>query len=529
MSQKKDDFWDEFMKDIDLEPYSTEKTPPKEPAKPAAPEPSSGEAPVGMEGLKIEYVSRDGDVIRTEEPVKAPEPDKQPAPPEKPREPVRRPEPKPAPVKKQPEKSVLPYEKKPAKPARQPKPYNYKPKKPIDKSKFEVDFDYDGEYEDVNERFVKRGQGRRTGCLGGIMFFLFVVCVSVVLAALLWMAAVDVLALGKEPGEVTVTVPKSIFSTEERTITAEDGTETKKSVTVADIDWVADMLYDNELIQYKDLFKLFCRFARASEKVKAGTYVLSRDYDYRALISGMNPNGGERVTIDVTIPEGYTVAQIVSYLDEKGICDENEMWDALANHEFDYDFLDPETLGDRYRLEGYLFPDTYTFYLGDTPTRVISKLLTNFKNKWTAEMTEKAAELGYTQREILTIASMIEKEAGVDKDRAAIASVIYNRLENVTAAAGTYGYLQIDATIHYAVSRTGEEFSTELDDPYNTYRYPGLPAGPIANPGLASIKAALNPESTNYYYYALAKDRSHRFFRTFEEQQAFVHSDEYGG
>ncbi|MGX8698426.1 MAG: endolytic transglycosylase MltG, partial [bacterium] len=111
--------------------------------------------------------------------------------------------------------------------------------------------------------------------------------------------------------------------------------------------------------------------------------------------------------------------------------------------------------------------------------------------------------------------------------RKTIASVIYNRLTR--SGGGTYGYLQIDATLYYAAARLGETVSTELESPYNTYRYPGLPAGPIASPGLASIKAALHPETTDYFYYALAKDRTHRFFTTFEAQQAFVHSEEYGG
>lgn len=495
MDQNKDDFWDEFIRDLHLD----DDQPPA--AEPPAPEPE----PAPPEPTPLaEFDLEKAEILETPAPAPAP----QPAP-----EPAFAPAPAPA-------------EEKPEKPVKQPKPYKYKPKK---KKKVEVDFDYEHEYADVEEKFVRRGQGKRTGCLGGVLYFLFVACISTLLACVLWMAAVDVLALGKEPGEVTVTVPRDIFSSVEKTVENEDGTTTTKTVTTADMDWVADMLFDNELIQYKELFKLFSVFAKGSEKIKAGTYILNRDYDYRALISGMNPNGGERVTTDVTIPEGYTVAQIVEYLDEKGICDKNELWDAVTNHEFDYDFLDPDTLGDPYRLEGYLFPDTYTFYLGDTPDRVVRKFLSNFKNRWTAEMSEAAQELGYTQREILTIASLIEKEAGADSERKTIASVIYNRLENVNAAAGTNGYLQIDAAVYYAVSRTGEAFNLEVDSPYNTYRYPGLPAGPIANPGLASIKAALDPESTNYYYYALGKDRTHRFFSTLDAQLAFIHSDEYGG
>lgn len=392
---------------------------------------------------------------------------------------------------------------------------------------FEVDFDYDEEYGSVDEKIVQRGSGKRTGCISGILYFIFVVCISVVLASFGWLWVQDMLGLGEDGSEVNITVPKTAISSVERTEENDDGEKVTKTVSVADIDTIADLLYDNGLVKYKWLFKLFCSFSNAEEKVKAGSYILKTDYDYRALIYGMNPSAGKRVEVDITIPEGFTVRQIVALLDEKGVCDANEMWDALRNGEYNYEFVSAETPRADNALEGYLFPDTYTFYLGDTPTRVIGKLLNNFNKKWTAEFTERANELGYTQREILTIASMIEKEAGGDSERAAIASVIYNRLRD--GGNGTNFYLQLDATLYYAAAETGAEVSVDMDSPYNTYRNPGLTPGPIANPGLASIKAALNPESTNYYYYALGKDHLHRFFRTLDEHTAFVHSSEYGG
>lgn len=416
------------------------------------------------------------------------------------------------------------------KPTPAPKPVERAPmteKELLGDKNFDVDFDYEGEYEDADAKIVRRGKGRRLGCFGGILYFIFIICVSAVLACLGWMAATDVLGLGKGDMPVNVTVPKGWFSTEIREEEQEDGTVTKKTVSVADIDKVADLLYDHDLIRYKWVFKIFSDFADADEKITAGTYVLNTNYDYRALIYGMNPKSGERVQLDVTIPEGYSIYQIVKLLDEKGICEEDELWDCLENYEFEYDFLDDSTLGDELRLEGYLFPDTYKFYMGDTPSRVIGKLLTNFDKKWTDAMQEKADKLGYTMEEVIIIASMIEKEAGNDEERDEIASVIYNRLKNPSA--GTNGYLQIDATIYYAISATGQTFSKELDDPYNTYKYPGLTPGPIGNPGMASIKAALDPANTGYYYYALGKDGVHHFFKTYDAHLNFINSDEYGG
>ncbi|MCI6991716.1 MAG: endolytic transglycosylase MltG, partial [Clostridiales bacterium] len=137
---------------------------------------------------------------------------------------------------------------------------------------------------------------------------------------------------------------------------------------------------------------------------------------------------------------------------------------------------------------------------------------------------QQILDTGYSINEILTIASMIEKETD-GTDRAKIASVIYNRLNN--PGGGTNGYLQIDATIQYVLPEgeiVSEEDYQTVDSPYNTYLNKGLPPGPIANPGMESIMAALNPESTNYYYYALGDDDLHHFFSTYSEHQAFLNS-----
>ena len=147
-------------------------------------------------------------------------------------------------------------------------------------------------------------------------------------------------------------------------------------------------------------------------------------------------------------------------------------------------------------------------------------MLANFNNKFNSELRDKAAEMGYSMHEILTIASLIEKEAANDDERATIASVIYNRLNS-----DSFPNLQIDASIQYVLPEgqivTQADYYT-VDSPYNTYLYEGLPPGPIACPGLASITAALNPESTGYYYYALGEDGRHKFSSTSEEHEAFV-------
>ncbi len=215
--------------------------------------------------------------------------------------------------------------------------------------------------------------------------------------------------------------------------------------------------------------------------------------DYRALISGISANSASRATVDVTIPEGYTVAQIFQLLEEKGVATVEDLNETAATHDYAFSFLQDIPLGDPERLEGYLFPDTYEFYTPQNPLYVINKMLQTFDAQFTDEMRQEVADSGRTIHEVLTVASMIEKETD-GEDRGKIASVIYNRLNNPGASAGTNGYLQIDATLAYLNGgKVPTEADKSIDSPYNTYLYPGLPPGPIANPGLESIKAAMEP------------------------------------
>jgi UPF0755 protein len=369
---------------------------------------------------------------------------------------------------------------------------------------FKINFDFDSEYKDVpEERPLRQRREKRTGCLGGLLFAAVVVSISLLLAFLGWLAATDVLGLGDTDKTVQVTIPREV-----------------------DIDAVAKALRETGLIKYEFLFKIYADFSKADGKITSGTYNLNTNYDYRMLVDSMTERGGKRATVDVTIPEGFTLAQIFSRFEENGVCTEEELWESAASDYFDYEFLKGIPLGDKYRLEGFLFPNSYTFYVGDTPERAISKMLTDFGKHITDEMRARASELGYSLREILTIASMIEKEAAAADDRPRISSVIYNRL-----GSDDFPRLEIDATIYYAMAVTGEPFSVDLDSPYNTRVYPGLPPGPIANPGIDSINAALYPEDTGYYFYALRSgaERKHEFFTDYDDFLAFVGSDDYGG
>lgn len=374
-------------------------------------------------------------------------------------------------------------------------------------------------------RPVRQSHESKSGCLGGMMLFVFIACVSVILACVAWMAASDMLALNQKDFTSVVTLPSSIFESETVDTFDEKGVKTgTKRVTHADIDYLADMLKDAGLIEYKWLFETFCKVSHADTKVSPGEYELKSSYDYRALIQHMRSGSSSTITVMVTIPEGFSMHQIFKRLEEKGVCDYDALMDAAANYSFNYDFISEDSIGDSTRLEGYLFPDTYEFYVGMQASSAINKMLETFHYRFTQDMAAQTENLGMDVPDIINVASLIEREAANDSERPLIASVIYNRLNR--------GYqLGIDAAVLYPYpdhegAPTGEML--KADNPYNTRVYTGLPPTPICNPGLASINGALYPQTTNYMYYALdTESGEHRFFADETEFNNFVATQDY--
>ncbi len=363
---------------------------------------------------------------------------------------------------------------------------------------------FEDEYEPRDFRPIRRNRHYRMGCMGGVMYFLAVVCISVILASFAWLAANDVLSLNKELVTAEITVSED-FTIEE----------------------IARQLEDKGIIEYSFLFELFSKFSTAEEKITPGTYTLSSHLDYRAIVTNLQETSGPLKTITVTIPEGRNMMETFQLLEDNGVCEVEVLMECASNYEFDYDFLNPDKLGTEKRLEGFLFPDTYEFYVDSDPEDAIEKFLDNFERRVKEHMYVKAEEMGYTFDEIMTIASMIEMEAASDSERTTIASVIYNRLNSYD-----FPRIQIDATVQYALGEHKESLSyddLQVDSPYNTYLYEGLPPGPISNPGIVSIGAALNPEDTNYYYYALSTDGTHKFFTYYSSFEEFTNSSDYGG
>lgn len=356
----------------------------------------------------------------------------------------------------------------------------------------------------------KKKKRRRTNPLLAILLWVAIVAASSsILAGVGWLLANDFAALNKQPyKEVNFQVSEDWVSSTEKD---GDGDE----VTRYDIGKVADALEAAGLIEYKWFFKIFCKVYHADEKITQGTFALDTNMDYMALIRNMRSRGGSAVTVDVTIPEGYTVKQIIQLLAENEVASAEDLTEAAANYVFEgYDFLDGGKTGDISRLEGYLFPDTYNFYVGGRPELAFKTMLSNFADKVyeNEDFTELFEASEYSLSDIITIASLIERETD-GSDRSNISSVIYNRLRN---DGETHFLLQIDAALVYAAGRdiTQSDY-TNLNSPYNLYQHTGLPPTPIANPGITSIRAALQPAETNYYFYVLnPEDNKHIFNET---------------
>ena len=421
-------------------------------------------------------------------------------------------------------------ESAPEKPARKTASTKKKPKEKKEKRRRKPREPEPDPWEEEREyRPIRTRRDSRIGCLGGLMYATFIICLSIVLAAFMWMAASDVLALNKTTGSVEVTLPSEAFYQKDVDVKDEDGNVTgSKTVRAADIKTVSAILKDAGLINYKWLFQLYSNFSHAELKLDPGTYSLSTNLDYRALVTKMQIGADSQLQTLVMFPEGFNMDQTFAKLEEAGVCTAESLYEAAATTEFSYAFLEGVEPGDPYRLEGFLFPDTYYFYQGMQASSAINKFLSNLHYRVTEEMWQQTNALNLTFRQVMTVASLIEKEAANDDERPLIASVIYNRL-----AAGMP--LQFDSTIVYARRDTGDttvtpEIIQETDSPYNTYLNNGLPPGPICNPGMKSIKAALEPAETRYLYFALdVENELIRFFVNFNEFEAFVATQDYSG
>lgn len=342
--------------------------------------------------------------------------------------------------------------------------------------------------------------------------------IGISLGRVLWVCCADMMAFGKP--QVTGYI----------TVTEED-----------DIESIAQKLADAHLIRYPGLFQKFAEITEKDERINEGVYELGSHLDYNAMINNMIYSSSGHEEVEITFPEGYSCAQFFRLLENNEICSVEELEEYAANGELgDFWFLEGVERGDKYCLEGYLAPDTYRFYTNTEPGEVLNKFLMEFDDRFTDIMkedleimkgryatllenqgydSEYIAEHALTLHQVLTVASIVERETSSDSESYDIASVFYNRVTNPNIL--TMGS---DATVYYAIGDFLRE-KAELDDtdlesdsPYNTRKAIGIPPGPICNPGVYSLYAALDPNETEYNYFIFDEvAHEHLFSVTYEE------------
>ncbi len=273
---------------------------------------------------------------------------------------------------------------------------------------------------------------------------------------------------------------------------------------------VAELLEDNGIIKYPAIFKLCSRLGAYDGRYQPGTVTISPMMSYNDILGAIVVS--ERDSIKVTIPEGYTIKQIAEVLSEAGVATSDEFYAALNPDSYDYRFLKDLPQRDN-RMEGYLFPATYDIAPGMSAQEIVNLMLKTFDECFTDGYYARAKERNMTVDQVVTLASVIERETNADTERAKVAGVFYNRLKDNMP-------LQSCATVQYVLGENKPVLSiedTQIDSPYNTYKFTGLPIGPIASPGADCIKAVLYPEDTDAYYFCLGKNGEHIFSRTYEE------------
>ncbi|MFQ6110411.1 MAG: endolytic transglycosylase MltG [Nitrospinota bacterium] len=281
---------------------------------------------------------------------------------------------------------------------------------------------------------------------------------------------------------------------------------------------IAAILERERIIRAPALFRWLAYYRGVDRSLKAGEYRLSARMSPEEILRELSE--GHVVEHSVTIPEGSDIRAIARTLEDRGMARAEEVMELAFSLAF------ARSLGvEASSLEGYLFPDTYRFPKGVEAGRILAKMVSTLKRAYTPAMAERAKALGLSRHEVLTLASLIEKETSLDKERPLVSAVYHNRLRRGMR-------LQSDPTVIYAIEDFDGNLTKEhlaIDSPYNTYLYPGLPPGPITNPGLSSIRAALYPARVDYLYFVSRKDGSHHFSRTLAEHNAAVARYQLGG
>lgn len=337
-------------------------------------------------------------------------------------------------------------------------------------------------------RWRNKEKGRKNKIFFKFIWIIMVLFVSVIIAQYMISGINDMLAIDKQKVSVTVDIPRNATTAQ-----------------------IADTLKEAGVIRDVNFFSIYSKLTKSDGHYNNGSYKLDTNVDYEAIISTLQSNFNRVDTIKITFKEGANILEIAALMEKNGVCSAKDVLAVINSDKFDdqYEMIKAITNEkDRYyKLEGYLFPDTYEFYKDEDVEQAVNKLLSNCNKKLTKQIRNSAAGKNMTLDQLMTLASMIQAEAANKDDMYNVSSVFHNRLNS--GGKGDLLRLRSDPTTYYPYRTKAaipSDVSSSFKSRYDTYTIQGLPAGPICNPGADAIDAALNPSNTKYYYFCHDKD-----------------------
>lgn len=349
------------------------------------------------------------------------------------------------------------------------------------------------------KRRRRRRRGRAARFFEALVLVLGAVALAVALAIFALESAGDMLGMNKPDIEAEITISETDTLTE-----------------------LAETLQEAGIIEQPLTFEIYARLLK-KDGWQSGTYSLNTKMAYSQILNRFQRGNVEQETVRIMFPEGQTIIQIAEKLEENNVCSAEDFLDAADSGSYDFQFEDqiPHSPLRFHRLEGYIFPDTYDFYIGQNPESVVRRFLEIFNTRVTQDLYDLMEKRGMTLDETITLASIIQKETGNVENMYYVSSVFHNRL----AAPEAYPRLQSDATTDYVENTIKPNLSSEnqeMCDAYDTYTCEGLPVGPINNPSLNAIKAALDPLETNYYFFLSDQKGEYHFSENINQHNAYL-------
>lgn len=333
------------------------------------------------------------------------------------------------------------------------------------------------------------------------------IAVAVIFTMIVVSMVLDVMGIGGSSEEKTISIPKG-----------------------ASTSAIASILKENKIISQPSVFRIYSKMQKADGTYQYGEFVLRGDMGYREIIQALKTPQSRTDTVKVVFPEGSTLEDIAKKLEENNVCSAEEFIEKTQKGSFGYHFEEqiPNSNLRFYQLEGYLFPASYEFYLGEPVDSVIDRFLAALDSRLTDEINQRLEELDMTLDECLTLAAIIQKESSDTEEMKKISSVFWNRLNNPSVLP----CLQSDTTYFYIydyIQPSDRVNKDKIIDAYNSYEIQGLPEGPICSPGMDAIMAALYPEDTPYYYFVSDKNMKFYYGKTYAEHEKNIQIAEQAG